>query len=164
MRSCEATVYLKIGENNSFGIQHILLNRIFTVTVLSGTFEADNATLNLDLRSDHGTIYFTANSTATLNFTIPNGIVQINGTSVNNTSLNSGDYIILFYQFFPETPWLPVRLGLGILGFGLLVVCPIMMVKKLQDKEYEKVLFPWFIALILGGALIVGWLFPLGYG
>lgn len=79
---------------------------------------------------------------------------------VNLTDIEFADYYLQALWYFN----IPVRFGLGAIGFVLLFICPIMMVKKFQEHEFEKLLFPWFIGFIFGACLIIGWLFPLGYG
>jgi len=136
----------------------------FTIHVDSGTWNGQNGTISYNDTSPSGALTFIANQNCTLQLDLINGWVSVNGSTFEpsrTATIASGDTITIAWYFnISANLWIPIRPAMGVAGFAIMLIMPLLIIRKAREHEWRWVLMPGFVSLVLGYCLIVGWLWP----
>ena len=136
----------------------------FTIHVDSGTWYGKNGTISYNDTDPSGSLTFIANESCILQLDLVNGWVSVNGSTYEQSrtaNITSGDTVSIAWFFnISANLWIPIRPAMGVAGFAIMLIMPLLIIRKAREHEWKWVLMPGFVSLVLGYCLIVGWLWP----
>jgi len=154
---------LLFNSNSSLSFQNLEFGTV-KLEITDGILNSSDN--KLEVFREAGVFSFISLNQTRIKIIFPEGIdlsVTINETSISPLksgtiiSIINGDDVTIRWGYVFKV-WIPITMGLGLLGFFMLIISPYYFIKKMKEGNLTSALCWGFLMFILGIAFVVVWL------